>query len=86
MARDALGKHWEQYWHCIKSLNKLVCADISQSLKSIGQDKNIFKTSFNWVIEETLSYWRFTLANLPKNSQCNRLHKVPLGSFLYLFS
>ena len=45
MARDALEKHRKQYWHCIKRLKKLVCAEISQPLKKVAK-VDIISTQF----------------------------------------
>ena len=65
--------YWESTGNNIgfeqKGWKKLVCAGISQPSKSYNQGRYILRHSVIWVTEETLSYRRFTLANLP-NSQC----------------
>ena len=64
-----------------KRLNKLVCADIIQSLKTNDQGRYIFQHSFKWAIEETLSYGRQTLANLPNLAnlpKCSPCYMQPI--------
>ena len=77
-----MGKlHW--FW---SNIWQELCAPTLVNLLFKTKAEYICNSVLNWVIEETLSYGRLTLANFPKNSQCytRPITYSPPRTLLYL--